>query len=165
MDITFILLAIFGIGALLDKPGVKGLLYYFGVFVLAYFGLGVFLGSFGIRIIPAFRSNTAASGSFVTSLVLTASSPLTILFWTGVFATKVVQEGFSHKDALRFGAGAVLGTPVFLGTVALVAGSLHVFMTPTVVQVVNGAVGLVLAGFAVRMWLNRPRTSPEENNR
>ena len=95
MDTIFVLLAIFGIGSLLEKPGIKFILKYFGMIILIYFGLGIILAAFGINIIPVLRSSAPSSmltNAFITTFILTASSPLSILFWSGVFATKVSCE-------------------------------------------------------------------------
>lgn len=154
VDAIFVALAILGIGALLDKPKVKQSLKYLGVVVLTYFGLGVILGCFGIHIIPSFGgTEVKTTGAFITSFILTASSPLTILFWSGVFATKMTVDGFSQNEMIGFGLGAVLSTLITLGAVAFVAGSMHRVVTPQVIQFLNGLVGFVLLGFAAKMSL------------
>ncbi len=158
VDAVFVALAILGIGALLDRPHVKGVLKYLGALVLLYFGAGIILGSFGVSIIPGLGdlgSSIKTSSAFVTSFVLTASSPLTILFWTGVFASKMTNEGYSKKDMALFGTGSVLTTLTFLGTAALFAGMLQPVMTPAVINVMNAAVGVVLILFAAKMGLSR----------
>lgn len=153
VDALFVTMAIFGVGSLLDKPAIKQGLKRLGVLVLTYFGVGVILGCFGIHIIPSLSGASIAntSGAFLTSFILTASSPLTILFWSGVFATKMTVEGYTRRAMVWFGLGAVLSTWIALGAVALAAGMLHSVMTSEVIRILNGIVGVVLLVFAAKM--------------
>lgn len=156
MDTVFVTLAIIGVGSLLEKQGVRSFLKYFGAAVLIYFGLGIAAGSFGLHIIPgiaASKISTGASNAFVTSFILTASSPLSILFWTGVFATKLASEGYGKKEMILFGIGAVSATFVFLGSLALILGLLHQRIPEIAIVILNAAVGLVLSGFGIRTLL------------
>lgn len=158
MDTIFVTLAILGVGTLLERQKVKLFLKYFGTAVLFYFGLGVILGSFGIHIIPTLysaKATAATSNAFITSFILTASSPLSILFWTGVFSTKIANEGFGKTEMILFGVGAVLATLVFLGIFAFIMGLLHLIISNTVVKVLNVIVGGVLIGFGLKMAFSK----------
>lgn len=153
-DAIFVTLAILGVGVFLDKPGIKKLLKYSGALILACYGAGILLGGFGIHIIPGLTGIAAsaeASSAFIYCFLLTASSPLTILFWTGVFASRLADENYSKAGMYTYGAGAVLSTMLSLGAVALLAGLLQPVMTQGVINILNIAVGLALAGYAVRM--------------
>lgn len=162
VDAIFVTLAILGIGRLLEKPDAQRALKLFGAIVLAYFGLGILLGSFGIQIIPGFGNllqKVAVTNAFLYGFILTASSPLTILFWTGVFATKLSGEQYGRRDMVLFGAGAVTTTLVSLGLVAIVGGWLQSAVSPDVTKWLNVLVGVILIGFAIRMLLRR--SAPE----
>ncbi|MDF2988715.1 MAG: putative threonine efflux protein [Eubacterium sp.] len=167
VDALFVLLAVLGIGKLIDKKGFKTVLKYFGIIILIYFGAGTLLGALDIHIIPGMGSlagNNNTSNSFLLCLVLTASNPLTILFWTGVFASKISTESFNRKDMYLFGAGAVMTTLVFLGAVAFLAGLLEPIMTEEIIKVLNITVGLVLIAFSVRMLVKEPEAAAKENS-
>lgn len=159
VDSIFITLSIIGVGTLINKkPGVKILLKYIGTVIMIYFGLGVILGSLGVNILPSLMSSFSASetslkvsNAFTSSIILTLSNPLTILFWTGVFATKIAGEGYGKSEVVKFGIGAVLATVAFLGTIALVLGLLHLFISENVIKALNFIVGLVLIGFGIKM--------------
>lgn len=165
VDALFVTLAILGIGKLLDKPRTKNALKYFGTVILVYFGAGIVLGSFDIHILPGlggFTSSITLTSSFLASFVLTASSPLTILFWAGLFATKLSNEGYSKSDMKLFGFGAVLTTLSFLGIIAFIAGLLEPLMTDGLIDGLNIVVGIVLIGFAIKMALSKvPSPVPE----
>jgi threonine/homoserine/homoserine lactone efflux protein len=161
IDALFVTLAIVGIGSIIEKPGVKTFLKYFGAAMLLYFGAGVILGSFGIQIVPGLNPTLrSASSAFVTCLVITVSNPLTVLFWTGVFATRIVSEGFGRREMILFGAGAVLATMLFLGILALIVGSVHLLLNEKVIKVLNVMVGLVLLGFGIKMLFTKRLVSP-----
>lgn len=162
VDGIFVTLAILGVGALLNKQRVKILFKNIGAVILAYFGLGIILGSLGINIIPGIggiSETVKTSNAFITCFILTASSPLTILFWAGVFATKMTAENYSMADMRVFSIGAVSTTFIFLGLVAVIAGLFHSVMAPEVIFVLNVAVGTVLLIFALRMFFNRKEQS------
>jgi len=158
VDAVFVSLAIFGIGKVLEKPGIQGALKVFGTIILVYFGIGIILGSFGIQIIPGFGKllqKVAVTNAFLYGFILTASSPLTILFWTGVFATKLSDENYSKGDMMLFGVGAVMTTLVSLGLVAMVGGRFESVLSLEVMMWLNILVGVILIGFAIRMIFHR----------
>lgn len=158
VDAIYVTLAIIGVGLFLDKPKVKDILRYFGTFILVYFGVGSILGSFGIHIIPGFGNillSANISSAFIISIILTASSPLTILFWTGVFATKMTQKSYNKTDMKMFGFGAVLSTLTSLGAVGLAAGLLHPIMTQKIISMLNILVGIIISVFGVKMLFSK----------
>ena len=158
MDAIYVTLAILGIGSLLEKESVKKGMKYFGTIILIYFGLGTILGTFVIKIIPTVAGSSNlynTSNAFITSFILTASSPLSILFWSGVFATKLSSENFSKMEMKLFGFGAVMATFVFLSIFAIVVSLLHPMMSQTVVDVLNIIVGIIIIGFGIRMLMRK----------
>jgi len=158
MDAIYVTLAILGVGSLLEKEIFKKGMKYFGTIILIYFGLGTILGTFGTKIIPNVAGNSNlydTSNAFITSFILTASSPLSILFWSGVFATKLSSEGLSKKEMKLFGLGAVTATFVFLSIFAIVISLLHPMMDQTVVDVMNVIVGIIIIGFGIRMHMKK----------
>jgi threonine/homoserine/homoserine lactone efflux protein len=86
---------------------------------------------------------------------LTASSPLSILFWSGVFATKLSSEGYSKREMKLFGMGAVMATLVFLSIFAVIVSLLHPIMNKKLVDVMNALVGIIIIGFGVRTLLRK----------
>jgi threonine/homoserine/homoserine lactone efflux protein len=60
----------------------------------------------------AIATNQSMIESFLSAFVLTASSPLTIVFWTGVFGTKAAELNLDKSKLLVFGLSAVF-PPLF----------------------------------------------------
>lgn len=153
IDCLFILAAIFGIGKILNKHRkLKEIIRYFGATVLVVFGLSSIAGGFGLSIIPSFNflSQQSIETVFWKTLVLTLSNPLTILFWAGVFATKLVEENIKQKDIYSFGLGAVLSTLIFLTFISILGSFLTIFLDPVVLKVLNVIVGIMLVIFGIR---------------
>lgn len=153
VDGLFATLAILGIGPLLDKPKAKNVLRRLGTLILLYFGSGIVLSVIGINIIPFIGdvALTNTSSAFTTGLILTAANPLTILFWAGVFATKISQGKNDKRNIVLFAFGSVSSTIVFLGVLSFAAGSTRPLLTHSVILTMNIFVGAALLVFAVKM--------------
>lgn len=153
IDALFILAAIFGIGALLNTyKKAKEMIVYFGAGVLIVFGLSNVFGFFGVTLMPSldFLSEQSMGSVFWKALVLTLSNPLTIIFWAGVFSTKIVEGKIGQRDIYFFGFGALLSTFFFLTAISILGSFLTIFLAPVVLKVLNLLVGLVLIGFGIK---------------
>ena len=160
VDAAYIFAAILGMGALFSRFPRAGIgLKYFGAGVLLLFGAANVLGTFGIDILPGGGAGGPAHGAgfFFTMLFLTASNPLTILFWAGVFSTKLAGEHFTRAQVYAFGAGAVLSTAVFLTGAAFLASLAKAHINADVITLLNFAVGLILILFGLRLWLKKEK--------
>lgn len=126
-----------------------------GPAVLILFGADMVLGAFGRPILPAFPSwsGSVSAGTFVQALLLTAANPLTLLFWTGIFAAKTAELQLDSGGRRRFGAGCLLSTLVFLTCAALSGTLAHEIVTPAVTGGLNLVVGSFFTGYAFRMLL------------
>ncbi|HCO18661.1 MAG TPA: lysine transporter LysE [Tissierellales bacterium] len=153
VDSLFIIGAILGMAAILEKKeGAKTFFKYFGASILILFGLQTLLGVFGLSILPAinlFRSVSSGS-AFPKVLLLTLSNPLTIMFWAGVFSSRIVEDGLGRTEMYLFGAGAVLSTLLFMTFVSALGSIAGVFIPEAAMSVLNGLVGLLLIGFGLR---------------
>ena len=121
------------------------------------FGAANVLGVFGIALIPGLSLSTRiiSRNFFMTMLVLTLSNPLTILFWAGVFSTKLAEENFQRGQVYAFGGGAVLSTAFFLSLVSLLGSLMNAHVPAIFIQALNFVVGLVLIGFGLRTMLKK----------
>ena len=158
VDILFVTLAILGVGVLIRGPRVEQFMKWFSAVVIVYFGLGILLSSFHITIIPGFnlkQVTTTGTSAFITAAVMTIANPLTIVFWAGVFATRISDETSGRRNIILFGIGAVLSTIVFLTAVALVFSLFHPVMTPDAAKWLNIAAGSILIGFGAFILLKK----------
>ena len=153
VDALFIALAGFGVAALLKKATVQRWLRGLGGLILLLFGLNLLLSAFQVPFIPAIALFSGSNSSFFwQGIIFTASNPLTILFWGGVFSAKISEETLSGKQIVGFGAGCVLATVCFMLLVAFCGCLLGSFLPPLAIRVLNGLVGVFLIGFGVKLW-------------
>jgi threonine/homoserine/homoserine lactone efflux protein len=158
IDTLYIVLAISGLSTLISGEKSKWVLRIIGACVVLIFGINIILAQFlKISLLPAINlfSDVVFNHPFYDGLLLTASNPLTIIFWSGVFATKISENTFSKKDLIYFSAGCVIATLVFLTLVALAGSLIKDFLPSIIIQWLNLAVGVTLIFFAGKMLLSR----------
>ena len=164
IDAVYIMAAIFGLGALISRSErVRRALQFIGAGVLVLFGLFTVLGAAGVCVLPRLALPANAGSAFLKGLLLTLSSPLTIVFWAGVFAAKMGEEQMGQNQAFLFGLGAVFSTLLFLTLIALLGGTLGGFVSGTLMNALNALVGLLLIGFGVRTALKKPAKAVKTN--
>ena len=150
VDYLYITLAILGVGKALESHRVKTILGFIGALVLCVFGLVMiidpFSGRLGYEVVS--RSINPVS-SFISTMLLTISSPLTILFWTGVFASRAVQKDYSGKELIPFGIAAGLASLVFLGITITAIYSIKLSLPGDLIKYMNTAVGVILIGYGL----------------
>lgn len=153
VDSLFILGAILGMAAILEKKeGAKTFFKYFGASILILFGLQTLLGVFGLSILPNINlfKGISSGSAFPKVLLLTLSNPLTIMFWAGVFSSRIIEDGLGRKEMYLFGAGAVLSTLFFMTFVSALGSIAGVFIPEAAMSVLNALVGILLIGFGLR---------------
>jgi threonine/homoserine/homoserine lactone efflux protein len=156
VDALFIAAAILGIGALISRyPKAEKFLKNFGAAVFLIFGISIIAGVFGVSIVPSldFNQKQSAGDVFIKAMLLTLSSPLTILFWAGVFSSKISEENMMKRDMYFFGLGAVLSTLFFLTSISILGRLVNSLLNPDLLSALNLVVGLLLIGFGIKTAL------------
>lgn len=164
IDAFYIGLSGLGITAVLRREGIQKIMKFFGCLILILFGLNNFSGSFDIAILPklALFSNVSGRNLFLQGLLLTASNPLTILFWSGVFTTQVLENHWNKGQLFEFAAGCVLSTLSFLTFIAVLGSVIGNFLPYLVIQLLNGLVGVFLIFFGIKMLLGKEKEKQAE---
>lgn len=160
-DAAFVLLALFGITSFIHNENVKQVFKSLGALIVGLFGINIIIGSLGL-IIPDINLLRGMQGNhpFVAGLILTASNPLTVLFWAGVFSAKISEDQLYQKDVYLFGLGAVLATLIFLTAVALLGSFTQQIIPKGLVKILNLIVGFSLLYFAVKMVSKKNQVNP-----
>ena len=158
-DAIFVLLAILGISSFIKNVRIQNAFKVFRALIVAYFGASIISGVFGLNIMPNINLFTGqeSSSSFINGFLLTASNPLTILFWTGVFSTKIFEDKLKQSEVYLFGLGAILATLLFLSVVAFVGNITQIFASTFVIKILNVLVGIVLIYFAFIKIMKKER--------
>lgn len=159
VDSLYIVLAGFGISAIINKDSVKQVFKLFGCIVLAFFGINIITSSLGFSLLPqlSFLSDMSNKKIFIQGLVLTASNPLTIIFWSGVFTTQIVDNQYNKKQLILFGTGCALSTLIFLSLIAFLGTVFSGFLPENIIKILNIIVGVFLVIFGIRLLLKKDK--------
>jgi threonine/homoserine/homoserine lactone efflux protein len=153
VDLIFITLSGLGVAAVINNNKIKFVIKLFGSAVLILFGANTITEVFNFALIPhiSLFSNVNGQSIFIQGLVLTASNPLTIIFWSGVFSTQVIENRYNKSQLFYFGLGCVLSTLCFLTFIAFLGTALSGFLSLTVIHVLNVGVGVIIIYFGIRL--------------
>lgn len=155
-DVAYLFLAGLGVARLMKSERVRSRLRLFGCVVLVLFGANMIAETFGYALLPAvslFRSDSG-SNLFLRSAFLTASNPLTILFFSGVFSSQVAEHRYGAKELAVYGAGVMLVTVLFLTGVAALGGVCAGFIPAGGIRMLNAGVGALLIFFGLRLYFD-----------
>lgn len=157
IDGIFIFAAIIGISSIIERQNIKLTLKIFGAVVLFIFGLSTILNQFNINFLPSLsiQNTSNTNNAFFHSLIITASNPLTIVFWSGVFLSKITEENMKKTDIYLFGFGALLSTMFFLTLISLAGNFANTFLSMSIIQTLNIIVGFLLIYFSIKMFLKK----------
>jgi len=146
VDYLFIALALSGVGKLLEKPRLKLVLGITSSMVLIFFGILMIISIDQNKIVTLsdhmIESNYVAS--FLSAFLLTASSPLTIVFWTSLFAARAIEKGYAQKQLIFFGLAAGSATFVFLGFSVTLFSLISASFPIMLLTILNTAIGSLL---------------------
>jgi len=146
-------LAIAGAGAVhfLKKEKVQRIFKFISCMVLVLFGINTILGAFDINVLPEIRmfSQISTGNYFLKGLLLSLSNPMSILFWNSIMTAEASRQKMTGHYVIRFGAGCVFSTVVFLSALA-VAGSLVNRLLPEIVMsVLDVLIGLAMIVYGI----------------
>jgi threonine/homoserine/homoserine lactone efflux protein len=150
VDYFYITLAILGLGKLLEKKQVKQIFGVISSIVLIIFG-GIIIRDVIMSDISTTVDTISTNllTSFTSVFLLTISSPLTIVFFTSLFAAKAVEYNYTNRELFIFGLATGSATFIFLGSsvilFALIGGAIPFF----VIRILNLLVGSLLIGYGI----------------
>lgn len=154
-DYIYIILAIFGIGKLLEHKKIKKIFGIISSIVLMVFGLimirGIIAGSINTH--TTIVSENVIS-SFASVFLLTISSPLTIVMWTSLFATKTLEYNYAKKEMLIFGFSTGLATFIFMSCAVIIFSFIKGAVPIQLIQVLNITIGCLLIGYGGMRLIN-----------
>ncbi len=153
IDSLEIMLAIIGVGAVLDKnKKAERVLQIFGVAILLLYGTVLLLSAFHINLLPDIRifQSGYSGNTFMQAVILALSDPLTIVFWAGIFSAKVAEEKMEKTELRLFASGCVLATLFFLSLISCVGSITKQVIPEVVIRILNALVGLGMFYFAYR---------------
>lgn len=167
IDAFYIACSCVGVAAVMNRPGVQKIVKSTGCIVLVFFGINTISSAFHLTLLPDIVLFPQATGGslFIKGIVLTASNPLTIIFWSGMFSTQMIENNWRKEQLFFFAAGCVMATIGFLTGVSFLGSIASGFLPPILIQVLNVAVGFILIGFGIRLLMKKDNTSKTDSNK
>ena len=156
VDGVFMLAAIYGVAAAMKFKRIKMGLNIFGAIVLCLFGM-----SFVAEALSAYEYffrldsmvHSSTNSAFLPAILLVASNPLTIVFWAGVFSTRVLEEELRRREVYVFSLGALFSTLFFLTLVAYLGAWAGSFVTPAMMRGMGITAGILFIGIGAKSLL------------
>ena len=157
-DYVYIALSVVGVGKLLQNDRMKTALGFIAPSVLLLFGVYMMYSVLFAGSAENVIRNNPSSG-FLSAFALTMSSPLTILFWSGIFASRAVEYDLTRRELAVFAFAAGLATFAFLGCGVLILSSAAAVIPDMVISVLNISVAVLLIGYGVLRLIRAFRIS------
>ena len=155
VDYIYIMLAVTGVGKLLEKDRVKKVFGIISAIVLILFGISIFMSAIGMNEIKMITTSASTTlvGTFVKTFLLTISSPLTIVFWTGIFTARAIEYDLNQKELIIFGLSAGLSTILFIGSAVVLLSIFKTSIPLVFIKNANFFVGILLGGYGtIRLY-------------
>lgn len=150
VDYFYITLSIIGIGNLLEIKKIKNVFGIISSIVLIIFGAiiikGIIYNSLSVTVNV---ESTSLLSSFLSAFIFTISSPMTILFFTGIFTAKAVEYNYTKRDLYVFGFSVGSATFFFMWLSVILFSLLKQSVPIVLIQALNLLVGVVLIGYGV----------------
>jgi len=150
-DATYLTLIFFGLTAFLNNTMMKIILGIVGSAILVYLGAASIRESLSAAAAKNHQTQHIFKNSYVTGFMLAISSPMTIVWWTGVFGALMTSQAPAQTDISAFLSCLSILLGCFLW-VFFLAGALHWgkrFINERMTKTVSLIAGIFLAGFGI----------------
>jgi len=158
-DATYLTLIFFGLTSFLNSAFITGFLGIAGSFILVYLGAMSIKEYFKKTTQAAARQKRIFKHSFIAGFALAISSPMTIVWWTGVFGALMASQGPVKTSLSAFLSCLSILLGCFLW-VFFLAAALHggkKIINEQLTRLISLIAGLFLVGFGIyflyRTWM------------
>jgi threonine/homoserine/homoserine lactone efflux protein len=154
-DVTYVLVAYFGLARLITIPAVKTAILFFGMLVLAYLGYQTMKDA-AKNVDVEVNSLLSKKNLFLQGYAVNISNPMAVVWWLGVIGSilaTTAQDG-SSLVTLAYTLTIVLGIFIWHTGLSLVSHFGQRTFSSKVVKTISIISGLVLIGFALRFGYN-----------
>ena len=149
VDYIYIALSLLGLSKIIEKERIKVVVVIISSFVLIVFSIIILKSVFNSLSISTNAAQWTPVTSFISCFLLTISSPLTIVFWTGIFSAKAIEYEFTKNQLVVFGIGAGCATFVFMFSTMFILSIFRTNININIIRVLNIIVGLLLLYYAI----------------
>lgn len=149
-DAIFMLLVYVGMVHFLEVPIVKIFLWLFGGFILIYSGIEGMLRANVITLDYKRKQDTLCK-SFLTGFIMSITSPLSILFWLGIYGSILAKtaEDNGTGELLIYSSMIFLGLTLWDVFVAALTTGFRNWLNDRSLQAISLLSGISLVGFGI----------------
>lgn len=147
-DAIFMLLVYLGMVNFLDIPVVQIFLWLFGGFILIYSGAESILGVNRVNLTYS-RKKESLSKCFLTGFIMSITSPLSILFWLGIYGSILAKTAQANgtSQLLIYSCMIFVGLTLWDVFVASLTTGFRKFLNDTSLKIISVISGISLLGF------------------
>jgi len=148
VDYIYIALSLLGLSKIIEKERIKKVVGIISSFVLIVFSIIILKSAFKSFSINSNATQWTPVTSFISCFLLTISSPLTIVFWTGIFSAKAIEYKFTKSQLVLFGIGAGCATFIFMFSTMFIISIFRTSINIKIIRILNTFVGFFLLYYA-----------------
>jgi L-lysine exporter family protein LysE/ArgO len=151
-----VVVAYFGLAALITIPIVKTLILFFGMLVLAYLGFLTIREAAAPKAVDA-APPKVAKNLFFQGYAVNISNPMAVVWWLGVIGSILATSSTQATNSLvtlLYTLTIVVGIFIWHTGLSIVSHFSQRVFSSTVVKYISIISGLVLFGFALRFGYN-----------
>ncbi|MDD4332520.1 MAG: LysE family transporter [Patescibacteria group bacterium] len=153
VDYFYIVLAILGVGKLLENKKLKKVFGLISSLALIVFGILIFQSITKGNAAYLIINISSILSSFIAAFILTISNPMTIIFNTSFFTAKAVEYNYAKKELWVFGLAVGLATFIFMGGAVMIFSIFKQVIPLLAIQILNIIVGCLLVGYgSIRLF-------------
>ncbi|CAM4008306.1 LysE family transporter [Mesobacillus thioparans] len=149
-DAIFMVLIYLGLVNFLDMPIIQIFLWLFGGFVLIYSGIEGMVRAKDIHLAFS-RGRESLFKCFLTGFLMSISSPLSILFWLGIYGSVLAKtaSNYGRTDLLIYSSMIFIGLALWDVFVAAITTGFRRFLNYHSLRMISILSGLSLFGFGL----------------
>ena len=155
IDGLYILISFTSISGLLKILFIKKIIMIVSGFVLIMFGYTYIKNARNkeMNITPKEIENNDEN-SFIYALKLTSINPLTIVFWSGIFASLVADDSMiKTSNLIIYSLGCLSATVLFLGIISLIGNIIVKYMNNNILKIMDYTIGVLLIAFGIKILI------------
>jgi L-lysine exporter family protein LysE/ArgO len=154
-DVTYVLVAYFGLARLITNPAIKTMILFFGMLVLAYLGYRTIREA--ARPVEVGGSNQGKKKNlFLQGYAVNISNPMAVVWWLGVIGSilATTAQGTTNLLTLPYTLTIVLGIFIWHTGLSFLSHFGQRTFSSKVIKTISVFSGLVLFGFSLRFGYN-----------
>ena len=153
-DGIFMLLVYLGFVQFITIPYVQIFLWLFGGFVLIYTGIESIMKMQKISL-DGYRTKDSLTRSFLTGFIMSITSPLSILFWMGIYGSVLAKtvSSYGTSSLIIYSTMIFLGLTIWDLIIAFLTTGFRRFLTDASLKMISAVSGLSLLGFGLYFGL------------